>query len=208
MPDNVLGHIALALFRMGGLGLFALGVLDSSFLMMPLGNDLLIVALTASNHAHLPYYVVMATAGSVLGCLIIDWVSRKGGEAGLDRHISRRRLDYIKHKIEKRAGWAVVFASLMPPPFPFTAFVAATAAFQYPRAKLLGIIALSRAARFLIGGLLAIQFGRGILALAKSPEVQYAVIGLIVVSIVGSGLSVYRWVKRSRRVKTRSAGGN
>jgi len=208
VPDTFLGHIAIALFQMGGLGLFALGVLDSSFLMMPLGNDLLIVALTVTHHAHLPYYVVMATAGSVLGCLAVDYLSRKGGEAGLDRRISRRRLDYIKWQIEKRAGWALALASLMPPPFPFTPFVAAAAAFQYPRGKLLGVIALSRAVRFSIEGLLAIQFGRSILALAKAPAVQYGVIGLIVVSIAGSGLSVYRWVKRSRHVKTRSVGGN
>ncbi|HVX65798.1 MAG TPA: VTT domain-containing protein [Bryobacteraceae bacterium] len=202
-----LGHIATTLFHLGGVGLFSLGVLDSSFLMMPLGNDLLIVALTASHHQRLPYYVLMATAGSVLGCLIVDWVSRKGGEAGLERRIPRRRLDYIKDKIEKRAGWAIMFASLMPPPFPFTPFVAATAAFQFPRGKLLGIIALSRLLRFSVEGVLAIYFGRRILAMAKSPEVEYAVLGLIVIAIAGSAFSVYRWVRGSGHPKVHSAGG-
>ncbi len=203
---SFLQQIAFVLFQLGGVGVFALGVLDSSFLVMPLGNDLLIVALAASRPPRLPYYVAMATAGSVLGCLVIDWISRKGGEAGLNGRVSQRRLNYIKAKIEKHAGWAVGFASLMPPPFPFTPFVAATAAFQFPRARLLSIIALCRAVRFSIEGLLAIWFGRHILALAESPQVQYGVIALIVISIAGSAFSVYRWVKRSPRPKTRNAG--
>ena len=42
-------------FALGGMGLVLLGILDSSFLMMPLGNDLLVVALTASHRTHMPY---------------------------------------------------------------------------------------------------------------------------------------------------------
>jgi hypothetical protein len=86
----------------------------------------------------------------------------------------------------------------MPPPFPFTPFVAAAAAFQYPRKKLLGIIAAARLVRFSIEGGLAIVFGRHILALAQTPAIRWFIIGLIVVSIGGSALSIYSWVKRSR----------
>ena len=35
------------------------------------------------------------------------------------------------------AGQALAIASLVPPPFPFTAFVMAAAALQYPRKRLL-----------------------------------------------------------------------
>ena len=81
-----------------------LGVLDSSFLFMPLGNDLLMVAMTASRHVMLPYYAGMATAGSVLGCLITDILGRKGGEAGLEKKLPRKRMEYIKRKVTQRAG--------------------------------------------------------------------------------------------------------
>ncbi len=204
---SFLGHLAISLYHLGGVGLFVMGVLDSSFLMMPLGNDLLVIALTARNSFRLPYYVAMATAGSVLGCLIIDWVSRKGGEAGLERYMSSRRLEYIKGKVQKRAMWALAVAALMPPPFPFTPFVAATAALQYPRAKLLGTMAAARAVRFSVEGALAIFFGRQILRLANSSALEYGVIILTVVSIGGSAYSVYRWAVRSRQPKTRTAGG-
>ncbi len=196
-------HIALTLFHLGGFGLLILGVLDSSFLFMPLGNDLLIVAMSARRHSHMPYYAAMATAGSVLGCLLIDIVFRKGGEEMLEKHVGRR-LDYLRTQVKDRAAWAISFASLMPPPFPFTPFVAASAALEYPRKKLLSIIAVTRFIRFSIEGALAILFGRRILAIAESPVVQWGVAVLIIISIGGSAVEIVRWVKRSKSAGARA----
>jgi membrane protein YqaA with SNARE-associated domain len=188
-----------ALFlHFGGLGLLALGVLDSSLLIMPLANDLLLVAMTARQAWLLPYYVVMATAGSVLGCALTDLVCRKGGEEGLEKHVSRRRLKYVKARVREDAAWAVGFASLMPPPFPFTAFIAAAAALGYPRRKLLTVVGITRLVRFLAEGLLAIVFGTRILQLARLPIVQHAVVALIVISVGASAVSLSKWVRRSR----------
>src|SRR5439155_25566166 len=57
---SALKHIAQHLFalfvHLGGLGLLAMGILDSSFLIMPFGNDLLLVAMTARKHELMPYY--------------------------------------------------------------------------------------------------------------------------------------------------------
>src|SRR6516225_5668510 len=47
-----LTHVLLAIFwKFGGPGLLVLGILDSSFLFAPLGNDLLVVAVTARRHS-------------------------------------------------------------------------------------------------------------------------------------------------------------
>jgi len=47
-----LTQVLLAMFwKFGGLGLVVLGILDSSFLFAPLGNDLLVVAMTARKHS-------------------------------------------------------------------------------------------------------------------------------------------------------------
>ncbi|HWR50661.1 MAG TPA: hypothetical protein VN428_06115 [Bryobacteraceae bacterium] len=192
-------HVAGILFGLGGVGLVIMGVLDSSFLFMPLGNDLLVVALTARHHARMPYYAAMATLGSVAGVFLLDALSRKGGEKGLEGRVSPERLAYIKRKIEKRAGWGIAIASLMPPPFPFTPFVIAAAALQYPRKRLLGIIAASRMVRFSVAGALAILFGRRIIKMAESPVVQYAIVLIVVISIAGSAFSIYSWIRRSKR---------
>jgi membrane protein YqaA with SNARE-associated domain len=201
----IANHLFSFFMRLGGGGLVFLGVLDSSFLFMPLGNDLLIVALTMRSHHMLPIYAALATAGSVLGCLLVDWVSRKRGEEGLERMASARRLAYVKKKVKDRAGLALAFAALMPPPFPFTLFLAASSALQYPRKKLLGVIAVSRLLRFVIVGSLAIVFGEQILRLAKTQAVQIAVLTLVVVSIGGSLLSLRSWFKKSKKAAPRPA---
>jgi membrane protein YqaA with SNARE-associated domain len=195
----IISHLFVVFVRLGGFGLLLLGVLDDSFLFMPLGNDLLMVALTARNHRMLPVYAAMASAGSVIGCLIIDWVSRKGGKAGLDRILKGRELKYVKRKVENNAGWTLAFASILPPPFPFTAFVIGAAAFQYPRKRLLTIIGAARLVRFFALGWLAILYGRSVLRLARSSAVETAILILVAISIVGSALSIVSWIQRSRQ---------
>ncbi len=198
---SFLRHLFLVFVHMGGFGLLALGILDSSFLFLPLGNDLLMVVLTARHKIMMPFYAVMAAAGSVIGCLITDFISREAGEEGIEKRVPRKRFEYVKCKIEKSGAWALALAALMPPPFPFTAFVAAAAALQYPRKKLLSVIAASRFARFCIEGALAIFFGRGILRLARSEPVYYGMMVLIFISIAGSAISIYSLAKQSKTVE-------
>jgi membrane protein DedA with SNARE-associated domain len=104
----------------------------------------------------------------------------------------------VKKKVKKSAAWALAVASLMPPPFPFTPFVAAAAALQYPRQKLLTVIGISRFIRFSTVGLLAVFFGTRILELAKSPVVQGGILAIIALSVGASAVSIYGWVRRSR----------
>ena len=196
--SHAINHVYLALAHLGGFGVLILNFLDSSPLSVPFGNDLAMIALTASRHSRMLYYAVMGAAGSVLGCLIVDVLGRKGGEKGFEKTVGRKRFERIKRRLKKNAGWALAFASLMPPPFPFTPVVAGTAAFQYPRKKLILVIAIARFARFVIEGGLAILFGRRVLQVMKSPVVDYIVAGLIVFSIVTSALAISGHLKSSR----------
>jgi membrane protein YqaA with SNARE-associated domain len=205
MPDRVSVKVFAAtvftlVLKFGGVGLLVLGILDSSFLFAPWGNDLLLVAMTARRPtpAHMLYYAAMSTAGSVLGCWLIDITLRPLGAAGLERHLAKRRIARIRQKIEKNAGSALAIASFAPPPFPFTAFVMGAAALQYPRDRLLTVIGVTRMARFVAIGLLALRFGPRILKWAENPMVQGFLIGLIVLCTIGSIVSVYGWVRRSR----------
>jgi membrane protein YqaA with SNARE-associated domain len=195
------------LVKLGGVGLLLVGILDSSFLIAPWGNDLLVVAMTARHPRiwYMLYYAAMSTTGSVLGCLLIDLTLRPLGAKGLEKHLPRRRLDSVRKKIEKNAAKALTVASLAPPPFPFTAFVMAAAALQYSRARLLAVVGVTRLVRFVVLGALALRFGVSILKWAKNPVVQDCVIGLIVFSIVGSAASVYGWIRRSRGGGNRNA---
>ncbi len=196
----IIHTIARALFHAGGLGLLTLGAFDSSPLVVPMGNDLLVLALSARYHERMLYYAVMATAGSQIGCFATDWISRKS-ESGQKKFLSGKNLVYIRKQVEKRAGWTLAVVSLMPPPFPFTAFVAAAAAFRYPRNKLLSFVGVGRFVRFAIEGALAIHYGRWIIKQAESPLLDHVMIALIVISIAGSVFSVYQWVGRTNGLR-------
>ncbi len=80
-------------FHVGACGLVILGILDSSFVFLPFGNDLLLVVLVARHHGYLPLYVLAASLGSATGVLLLDLVCRKGGEEGLKKMMSRKRLN-------------------------------------------------------------------------------------------------------------------
>ena len=185
--------------KFGGLGLLVVGVLDSSVLFMPFGNDLLLVGLTAQHPSRMPYYAAMATLGSALGCLAIDWASRKGGEKGLEKILPRRQRNFVTSYIRQSIGWSVAIAGIMPPPFPFTPFVAAAAAFQYPRRKLLTIVAAARFFRFIIIGSASVIAGPAILQIAYAPVVRYFVLFLAGVTIAGTIVTTYM------RIRLRSA---
>jgi membrane protein DedA with SNARE-associated domain len=146
----------------------------------------------------MPYYAFMASAGSVIGCYFTDVVCRKGGEKGLEENLSGRTYDYVKRQVKRNAGPALAIACVLPPPFPFTPFIIVMAALDYPRWKMLGIVAAGRAVRFTVEGALAIAYGRRILEMAKNSALQQTIVALVVISIVGSAMSVYTWVKRAR----------
>ncbi len=199
-------HFLLVFFwHFGGIGLLVLGILDSSFLFAPLGNDLLVVAASARKHSvpWMLYYAGMSSAGSVLGCLLVDLVFRHAGEHELEKHLAPRRMEAFRRKITEHAAWALIVASIAPPPFPFTLFVMASSALQYPRKKMLILVGAARMVRFTAIGTLALIFGARILKIAQNGVVQGFLIGLIVVCIVGSVLSVVGWIRRSRKQPSR-----
>jgi membrane protein YqaA with SNARE-associated domain len=194
---GIFHSIALWVFHLGGLGLFCVGILDSSPLTAPLANDFLVIALTANRPHRMPYYALMAALGSVAGCLTVDIISRKA-EAGIKQSFPSGRWKFIEKQFQKHAGWTTALACLMPPPFPFTPFVAAAAGTGYPRKKLLTLVGIVRFVRFAGEGLLAIFYGGSILSIAQSPTVQYTIVALIVIAVAGSGVSIYVWIRKSR----------
>ena len=90
-----------------------MGVLDSSsFLFLPFGNDLLLVVLVVRHHAYLPLYVLAASLGSATGVLLLDLVCRRGGEEGLKKMMSGKRINYLKKKMSQRAAAPLIVACL------------------------------------------------------------------------------------------------
>lgn len=186
--------------RLGLFGLFLLSALDSSFLVLPFGNDLLLIALVSSNRDSPVWiaYVVVSAIGSLVGVFVVDLIMRKAGEKGLERFVSQRRIEKLKSKLENKAGITVFIATLIPPPFPFTPAVMTASALQTPRGKLLSAVFFGRLLRFGAEAVLALYFGRQVIAFINSDVVTYIVYGLIGIGVVLSTLSVLKWLKRNK----------
>jgi membrane protein YqaA with SNARE-associated domain len=184
--------------RLGILGLFLMSALDSSFLVLPFGNDLLLIALVSSNRDSLIWiaYIIVSALGSLVGVFVVDLIMRKAGESGLERFISQKRIEKLKAKLENKAGVTLFVATLIPPPFPFTPVVMTASALQSPRGQLLIAVFLGRLVRFGIEAVLALYFGRQVIAFMNSDVVTYIVYGLIGIAVILSTLSLLRWLKR------------
>jgi membrane protein YqaA with SNARE-associated domain len=190
----------LRFFRhLGVFGLLLLSALDSSFLVLPFGNDLLLIALVSHNRDSPIWiaYVFVSAIGSVIGVLVVDLLMRKAGEKGLERFVSQQRLEKLKSKLENKAGITVFIATLIPPPFPFTPAVMTASALQTPRSKLLAAVFFGRLLRFGAEAVLALYFGRQVIAFINSDVVSYIVYGIIGIGVVLSTLSLLKWLKRN-----------
>lgn len=183
--------------RLGPVGLFLLGIGDSSFLFLPFGNDLLLIVLVSQHRASWQwlFYPPLAALGSLVGVLLVDSLMRKAGEEGLARMVGPAKLAGLKAKMEKRGAWAVFFACLLPPPFPFTAVVAAAAALQTARRGILWAALLGRLLRFSLEAVLAFYFGRRLLRYLQADEVEYFMYAFIALVLVGSILTIRQWLR-------------
>jgi membrane protein YqaA with SNARE-associated domain len=187
------------IFRIGYFGPLVTGILDSSFLSVPFGNDLVVVGLVARNHAGAPWYVLMAACGSTIGALLNALVSRKLGEEGIKRVAGAKRYESLRSRIGNRAGPAIAFAGVAPPPFPFNAVIAAAAGVGYPIWRILIINFFARTVRFAILAVLAIRFGHTVLSVARSQPFEWAMMIFISLCVIASIYSVWRWWRKTRR---------
>lgn len=185
-----------------GLGYFApfvMGIFDSSFLVLPFGNDLLIVGLVARNHGGAPWYVLSAACGSTLGVLALSIVARKLGEKGVRKIAGEKRYKKLEHRIGNHAGATIVIGGLAPPPFPFTVVIGGVAAVDYPIWRILIFTFFARAARFTALAILAVEFGKAVTRIAKSAPFQWVMIIFIALCAVASGFSIWRWLRKNGR---------
>lgn len=186
--------------RLGVLGLFLMSALDSSFLVLPFGNDLLLIALVSSNREGWGWiaYVLVSAIGSVVGVFVIDLLMRNAGEKGLERFVSARKIEKLKSRLENKMGISIFIATLIPPPFPFTPAVMTASALQCSRVKLFSAVFFGRLLRFGAEAVLALYFGRQVIAFMNSDVVTYIVYGLIGIAVILSTFSVLRWLKRNQ----------
>jgi membrane protein YqaA with SNARE-associated domain len=188
---NWMQGVAVAL---GGPGLLILGFLDSSFLSFPMINDLLVIGMVTRHKSLLPYYVLMATAGSVLGCLALYFVARKGGEAFLLRRFKAGHVERGRKLLQKYGLLVVIVPALLPPPAPFKIFVLLAGVAAIPVWQFAGAVFIARLIRYGGEGLLAVYYGdaAGDFLKAHTKEAGLWLAGLALVA----GVAWIAWQRR------------
>ena len=154
-----LAAIQAAAIAMGGPGLFVIAYLDSSFLSFPEVNDIMIISMVMKHPTRLVYYAMLSTLGSVLGCLSIYYVARKGGEAFLRKRFHERHVDRAMALVQRYGLLALVVPALLPPPAPFKIFVLLAGVAAIPVWQFVTAIFIARIIRYGGEGLLAIWYG-------------------------------------------------
>lgn len=171
----------------GALGLFLISFLDSSVLSFPIINDLLLIELSIEHPARMPIYAASAMLGSVLGCVLLYYIARKGGEAFF-RKRAGKKAHAVRHWVERNGFGGMLVAALLPPPTPFKIFVFAAGVFEVPLGSFTSAIALARAIRYFGIGYLAIKYGHDALPFLAQHKLEVA-IGVVVFVAVSYGLS-------------------
>ncbi len=187
-------------------GAFLMGALDSSMLFfLPFGIDALVIYLAARDEQWFWLYPLLATAGSVTGAAVTFWIGRKGGEYGLERMVSGKRLERIRVRIRNSSAVAMAVPALMPPPFPLTPFVLACGALDVNRWTFFVTLAAARLVRFGAEGVLAHLYGNQVLRVLRSDAFQLVVGGFALLAIAGTIVSAVKLWRDSRSPRRQPA---
>jgi membrane protein YqaA with SNARE-associated domain len=185
---------ALAL-GLGAPGLFLAAIADSSFVSLPEVVDILLIWMTTQHKHRVILYAASATLGSILGCLLLYTVGRKGDQF-IARRFSAERMERALAAFRRYGLMAVLIPSLLPPPMPFKIFVLLAGAAGISTGRFVMAIAIGRGIRYFAEALLAVEYGDQ--AMIFLNENGRAVsLGLAVVC--ATGLGGYLLWQKSRR---------
>lgn len=155
---NGLTAVSQYLITFGAFGLFGIALLDSALIPLPGGPDAVLILLSSAHPAWVPLYVLAATLGSGIGCLIFYYISRRAGKGALKR-FSPRRQARVKELIDRYDVLSVLVASVLPPPFPFKIFIATAGVFRFSVVRFALAVAAGRGFRYALIGYAAVHYG-------------------------------------------------
>ncbi|PYS46144.1 MAG: hypothetical protein DMF68_20050 [Acidobacteria bacterium] len=155
---SVLTVIKDFLIAYGPLGLFGITLLDSALIPLPAGPDVVMIILSRGRPGWVLIYAAAATLGSVIGCLILYYISRRAGRRALER-FSEKKQARVKELIDRYDLLSVLVVSVLPPPFPFKIFIISCGVFRFSVVRFAVALAFGRAVRFLLEGYLAVTYG-------------------------------------------------
>ena len=178
----------------GAFGLFAIALLDSALIPLPGGPDAVMILLSTQSPARMPLYALGATAGSVVGCVILYHISRRAGRRALEKFPASKQAR-VKELVDRYDVLSVLVASVLPPPFPFKLFVITAGVFRLSLLRFTLAVAAGRAFRFFLEGFLAVRYGERAKDLLAE---NYPAVGLGVAAVIVAAFVLKRFLGRKK----------
>jgi membrane protein YqaA with SNARE-associated domain len=178
---------------LGAWGVFVIGGLDAAAIGLPL--DAVVAGFVYQNHSRFLLYVLMASAGSALGSIVIYVIGYTSGEALLRKRMSAEKFEKLHRTFEKHPFWGLMFPAMLPPPTPFKLFMLAAAVSEMQFVHFLLAVFSGRFVRFLVLSLLTLQFGPQFVDISGALFRKHFD---LVLAAVGAGLVIWLVVRRKK----------
>jgi membrane protein YqaA with SNARE-associated domain len=182
-----------AMAKLGLGGVFAVSVLDSSSVPVPI--DAFLTVFIWGDKSRFWLYCLLAAAGSAVGGLLPYWLGRAGGELFLLKRINRQRMESIRARFESQEFLAIMIPSMMPPPTPWKVFVFAAGVFEMRVIPFMLAVFTGRLIRWLVLGILVIKLGPGAAELVAH---HARITSLVVILLAMAGFALW-WMRRKKR---------
>jgi membrane protein YqaA with SNARE-associated domain len=187
-------------------GIVVLAALDSTlFFSLPFGIDAVVIILSARLRELAWLAPLLATGGSIAGAWLTFWMGVKVGERGLDRFVPTKRLQRIRARIRRGGAVALAVLDLVPPPFPFTAFVLAAGALEVNPATFFTTLVVCRLFRFGVEAALGALYGPSIVGWLDSDLFHDIASAFILLAIALTAVSTVKLLRSTRTSGRRAA---
>lgn len=169
------------------------------------GVDLLLItiAMTTPQFAYLA--AIYATAGSLIGSLILFGIARKGGETFLAKQLSTRRGKRLHAWFEQYGLVTVFIPAISPIPLPMKVPVFCAGALEVHWSYFTGVVLAARLIRYFALAYLGMRYGSETFLFLRRHFVEVCIIALL---LSGVAVLTLRLVRRAeaRRHKAELAG--
>ena len=169
----------------GAFGLFSLAILDGLPFPTFGGPDILTAILAARHRDPWYEYAAATTAGAVIGAYITFHLGRRAGMAYLNSKFGGARTASLLKVFQRWGTGALAVSCAVPFPFPTSVFFAAAGASEYDTRKFLGVVALSRAARYSMLSFLASRYGGHFIRALRNPTQHWGWL-LLFAAVIGA----------------------
>ena len=136
------------LLSWGPVGLFFFAIVDGVGLPTPGGLDALLLVLCAHNPDQAYGYAGLTLLGSLIGCLALFWMARKGGEAVLKPYRHRPRFERFETWFQHYGLLTVFIPALVPIPMPLKFFILCAGVFEVTPLAFFSTLLAARVPRY------------------------------------------------------------